>query len=559
MSNVVAIGRTQVLVVGGGPIGLALALDLGQRGVTCTLVEQGEAKAGPAKMILVSVRSMEYCRRLGVAKECLNWGFPPEHSLDNVFVTSLTGFEIGRVPMPTMAEYGPSRFSPEGQAFCPQTWFDPILRKKALENPNVKMHFGTRLEGLEQSSSGVRATLHDLNSGSKHSIVADYVIGADGYASTVRRLLGISMRGEEHLDNSINVELSIPNLDRFHNKGRAGRYIVLGPEGTFATFITVDGRDLWRITFYCGRDGDPKLFDTKAGIKRCLGRDDVPYEIKSVGYWVRRGVVADTFRDGRIFLAGDAAHTHPPNGGFGMNTGLGDAENLAWKLAAVLHGWGGNGLLDSYDQERRPACHRAVDESLANYRRLVGTTDLTRIADTGSEGERLRRDVGQRLVSTNMLAWQPIGIHLGVIYEPSSLVVSDDTPKPTDDRVGYNPTARPGSRAPHAWIDNKRSTLDFFGTSYVILRFDQVPVDASSLVRAAHRRGIPIQQIDITDRNIVDLYERKLVLVRPDGYVAWRGTRIPADVEGFIDRICGAATSAACWNSEQFSSVVAAE
>ena len=550
---------TQVLIIGSGPVGLALAADLGRRGIAALVVEQNEPKIGPAKMILVGVRSMEFCRRLGIADKPVNWGFPPDHSLDNVFVTSLSGYELGRIPMPRMGQYGPSRYSPEAQAYCPQTWFDPILRNRAEEFPSVQLRYRHRLEEFVQDERGVQASVTNLDTGQRELISASYLVGGDGYASSVRKLMGIEMRGRPFIDNSINIEVAIPDLDRYHDKGRAGRYIMVGPEGTWATFISVDGHDLWRITLYGANDIDLKGVDLDKAIKRCIGRDEVSYEVKSVGHWVRRAVVADRFNDGRVLIAGDAAHTHPPNGGFGMNTGIGDAENLAWKLAAALEGWGGERLLDSYDTERRPACHRAMEESLANYSRLVGGTVLQDVAETSSRGERARRELGERLVSANTLAWRPYGIHLGLMYDPSPLVIPDGSPRPVDDRIGYIPTSRPGSRAPHGWLPDGQSMLDLFGDGYVLLRFGKVPREAFGLVQAARAARVPLKVHDITDRNLADLYEQPLVLVRPDGHVAWRGERIPADVAHMIDQIRGGSTAPASVREVQPQYLLAAE
>ena len=558
--GVARITRTPVLIVGSGPVGLTLAADLGWRGIPCTVVEQGEAKIGPAKMILVSVRSMEICRRLGFSEKVVNWGFPRNRSLDNVFVTGLQGYEIGRIAMPTMGEYGPSRYSPEAQAYCPQTWFDPIVRDFAASQPEVTLRYQTRLESFEQSDRGVRAVVIDLVSGQREYIHADFLVGCDGNTSPVRHALDIAMRGHPHLDNSINVELTIPSLAAHHDKGDAGRFVLVGQEGTWATLITVDGRDLWRITLYGVDETDPKSTDLHVAIRRALG-EGVAYEIKSVGHWVRRAVVADRFQDGRVFLAGDACHTHPPNGGFGMNTGLGDAADLAWKLAAHFAGWGGQWLLSSYDDERRPACHRAMEESLSNYGRLVGGTIFADIEKATMQGDRLRRELGRKLSEDNTKAWRPVGIHLGLSYDPSPIIFADGSPRPEDDRIGYLPTSRPGSRAPHAWLPDGRSTLDLFGRGFSLLRFGRVPVDETPLTRAARRSAFPVAVHDISDRNIADLYEAKLVLVRPDGHVAWRGNSVPSAPDAVLDKVRGATRPAAgrYANFSEMSPLVAAE
>lgn len=537
------VSTTPVLIVGGGPIGLALATDLGQRGIACSLVEQSDTKIGAAKMILVSVRSMELCRRLGISDEVANWGFPGDFCLDNVFVAGgLQGREFARIKMPRMNEPAHSDISPERQRHCPQTWFDPILREKAKSYDHVKLSYRQRLETFTQDEEGVTAQVVNLATGERQFIRSQYLVGCDGYGSTVRRMLGIDARGERYLDTSINIEIDVEDLSALHHIGNAGRYVMVGPEGTWATFIAVDGRRTWRITLYGANDIDVDRIDIDAAIRRCVGKD-FEYRINSVGKWVRRMVVADRFRDGRVLLAGDAAHTHPPNGGFGMNTGLGDSADLAWKLEAILKGWGGEHLLESYDLERRPACHRAAAESLINYRRLTGKTSHPDIEADTDAGRAAREQLGERLERENTKAWQPLGIHLGHIYHPSNIVITDGSRPPPDDTIGYQPTTFPGARAPHAWLSQDCSTLDLFGEGFVLMRFKKI--DVTALVACARRLGIPLRLVDIDKPEIATLYEHSLVLVRPDGHVAWRGQACPVLPDQLLRRVTGHATEMA--------------
>jgi 2-polyprenyl-6-methoxyphenol hydroxylase-like FAD-dependent oxidoreductase len=539
MSQPTAIIETPVLIVGGGPIGLALAADLGRRGVTALLVEQNENKLGPAKMLEVSVRTMEFCRQLGIADKVRDWGFPSDWPLDSAFVTDLAGYEIGRVRTPALGAAQSSTHSPERGRPCPQTWFDPILQDHARSFPNITVRHRVALEGFVQDADGVTATLQNRDTGETEAVRTGYLVGCDGFGSMVRELLGIPIRGEPHLDWSMTVYLRIPDLVRYHDKEQAFRYVFVGPEGTWSFLSIVDGKDLWRLQLV-GIDKERlQATDIPALVRRCFGRDGIPYTIETTSLWVRKRTVADRFMDGRVFLAGDSAHAHPPNGGLGMNTGIQDAFDLGWKLAAVLQGWGRPALLESYDHERRPASARAAEVSLTNYRRLVSAAQRADILSPTPAGDEARRIIGAGLVEENEKSWHPVGVHLGYIYHPSPIVVADGTPLPPDDTFGYTPTAFPGARAPHVWLGDGRSILDLFGESFVLLKFSEAPSEL--LEQAAAQCGIPLAVHRIDSPEAAALYDRALVLVRPDGHVAWRGDTMPNDAAAIVDTVRGAA------------------
>lgn len=532
----------EVLIAGAGPIGLALAADLGRRGVNTLVVEKGPNEIGSAKMLEVSVRTMEFCRQLGIADKVRHWGFPDDWALDTAFVTSMTGYELGRVRIPDLGSRSDSDFSPERGRPCPQTWFDPILQDFARTFPNVRIKHHCQLKSFLQDDSGVSAQVRFLADNRPESIRAQYLVGCDGYSSTVRDLLGIEVRGDKHIDWSMTIYLRLPKFSTVHDKKSAFRYVFVGAEGTWSFLSIVDGRDLWRLQLV-GVDRERlQAADIEALIFRAAGRP-VAYEIVDRTLWVRKRTVADRFRDGRVFLAGDSAHAHPPNGGLGMNTGIQDAFDLGWKLTGLLRGWGGPGLLDSYDYERRPAASRAVDVSLRNYRSLISAEQRSQIETEGPAGAAARAAVGLALESENQKVWQAVGVHLGYIYHTSPIVVPDGSDKPADDTIGYVPTAFPGARAPHVWIAENTSILDLFGMNFVLLDFGAE--STAPLQAAAAQRKVPLAVHRIDDPAAASLYARKLVLVRPDGHVAWRGDALPTDCAELIDTIRGAGLNAA--------------
>src|SRR6185437_12616859 len=395
-----------VLIAGGGPIGLALAGDLGRRGVAALLVEQNENRIGSAKMLEVSVRTMEFCRQCGIADKVRHWGFPLDHRLDSAFVTDMRGYEIGRVVTPSLAEQVSLPFSPERSLPCPQTWFDPILQDYARSFPTIALRHQTKLEGFVQDEGGVTATLLDRRTDRRETLRCDYLVGCDGFASTVRELLGIEVRGERHIDWSMTIYLRVADLARYHDKRQAFRYVFVGPEGTWSFLTAVDGKDLWRLQLVGLDAAKLEETDISALFHRCMGRA-VPHTIEDKSLWVRKRTVADRFMDGRVFIAGDAAHAHPPNGGLGMNTGIQDSFDLGWKIAAVLNGWGGANLLESYDYERRPASARATEVSLKNFKRLTDDSRDAEIDAPGAKGDAIRRRIGRQLVEANEKVWHP--------------------------------------------------------------------------------------------------------------------------------------------------------
>jgi 2-polyprenyl-6-methoxyphenol hydroxylase-like FAD-dependent oxidoreductase len=529
-----------ILIVGGGPVGLALAGDLGWRGVPCLLIEQSDGSIYQPRQDFVGIRTMEFCRRWGLVDAVEASPYPRDVPQDNVYVTSLAGYELGRERFPSMGDEKPPPTSPQKRERCPQNMFDPILRAFASAQPSVELRYRTRLVGFVQERDCIVATVEDLDAARRYDIAAHYIAGCDGARSLVRETLGIGMTGNPAVTYTTNIIFRCPHFVSLHDKGQAYRFIILGTEGVWATIVAINGRDQWRMSIVGSAEPrELSLDEIHAAIRRSVGID-FDYEILTILPWVRRELVADRFRNGRGFILGDAAHMMSPTGGFGMNTGLGDAVDLSWKLAAVLEGWGGAALLDTYGIERRPVGARNVAEASRNLRRMLAPRHNPALLDAGEEGARVRQEVGREFSDSMRHEWFTLGMHLGYRYEGSPICWRDGTAAPPDDPKTYVPTARPGHRAPHAWLSDGRSTLDLVGRGFTLLDLGADATDVAALREAAQQCGVPMQAARIDEPHVLALYERRLALVRPDGHVAWRDDRVPAEPARLIDCVRGA-------------------
>lgn len=534
--------ETPVLIVGAGPVGLALAGDLGFRGQACTLIERSDGQVLQPKMDMVGIRTMEFCRRWGIVADVESAGYNRAYPQDCAWVTTLTGHEFGREVFPAPQDEKCPPQSPQKRERCPQNFFDPVLRRFAERTPGVTLRYRTELVGFAEDDDGVTSTLRDLESGGTFEVRSKYLVGTDGGASAVRHALGIEMAGEPTLTYTTNVVFRTDNLEALHDLRPAYRYIFIGPEGTWATLVAINGRDQWRFSLV--GDGTMQTHSEevmRAAIVRAVGKE-FDFEILSMLPWIRRQLVADSYGTKRVFLAGDAAHLTSPTGGFGMNTGIQDAVNLSWKLAAALQGWGGPHLLESYETEMRPVAIRNVSEATGNLKRMLSPRVVSpgpgMFADT-PEAERKRREFGEAYTELMKREWFSIGIHLGYVFEGSPVVVPDGTPRPEDTVQTYTPTARPGSRAPHVWLEPGKSMLDLFGREFVLLRFGAGAPSGEGLAAAAQTRGVPFREVMIDNAEAAALYERSLVLVRPDGQVVWRADRAPENPGEIIDAVRG--------------------
>ena len=540
MENLIEI---PILIAGGGPVGLALALDLDHMCTQSLVVEQdaGTALVMLAKAGTHSERTLEFCRRWGLVDQIAG-NFPEDLPRDTVYCTTLGGKLIGRSAVSSARKREVPLTSPEMMRRCAQNQFDPILADAVLASSHARLRYNCHFESFTQDDTGVTSILTDLLSGNRLTVRSQYLVACDGAGSKIRQSLDIPFDLIQQMDYSLSAMLRIKNIERFHSFGACERFMFIDSKGTWANMTSVDGKDLWRFTVVGSETAlDPATYDISSVVERALGGSGATYSIERLVPWRRAQTLARTYSRGRVLLAGDSAHTTSPTGGHGLGTGIGDITDVSWILNALTEGWGGPQLLEAYTRERRPVAVRNLGNSTQNYHAWVagGMDNVTR---EGPEGDTARRNIGSAMAVALHQEWFSQGIALGYNYSESPIVVGDGTTPPQDHPSFYVPTARPGHRAPHAWLNDGRSTLDLFGKGFVLLCFDDCADQLQPFHRAALETGLPLKAAYVDQPEIASLYERRLVLVRPDGQVAWRGDTPPADVVDLFNIVRGAST-----------------
>ena len=446
-----------ILIIGAGPVGLALAGDLGWRGKACLVVEQSDGSIYQPRQDMIGIRTMEFCRRWGIVADVEASPYPRDYAQDNVYIAGslVTGWEIGRHPSPSMGDAHPPPQSPQRRERCPQNMFDPILVNFADSFDNVDIHYRHRFIGFELDDDGVTAEIEDLEYGGRKLVRARFLVGCDGANSQVRDEIGVAMLGDPALTYTTNIIFRHEGFEALHDKKRGYRFILLDQTGTWSTIVAINGRDHWRMSIIGNRQDQRKLTNSeiKESIRSAVGCD-FSYEILSVVQWVRRELVAQKFSLENVFIAGDAAHCMSPTGGFGMNTGIGDAIDLSWKLCGVLDGWGGDSLTQSYDAERRPVAITNVAEASGNLTRMLSPGPNLYLLDRSTQGDRTREIVGHNFAEAMQREWNTLGIHLGYCYEESPIICPDGSPQLPYSTMTYTPLVRVLGRLTLRWAPN---------------------------------------------------------------------------------------------------------
>jgi 2-polyprenyl-6-methoxyphenol hydroxylase-like FAD-dependent oxidoreductase len=528
----------EVLLAGGGPCGLMLANELGRRGVRTVLVDEKPSTAFNPQANATQARTMEHYRRLGFADEVRAQGLPPDYPTDIAYFTRYARYEIARFQQPS-----PKRASAEirnlsgswSAAELPhrvsQKFVEMILRRHADLLPSVSLFYGWRLVGFTDSGDSVNAEVERVQDGAKARIRASYLVGGDGPHSFVRQRLGYTYTGEAQAARDFMggrmfaIYLRAPEFYRVVPHEKAWMYVTFNSDRR-AYMAAVDGKQEFAFHTQLRAGEDPDRI-THAGAKAMFEHGvgaPIDAEILSCCAWIAgRTLVAERFQKGRVFLGGDAAHLFTPAGGLGYNTAVNDAVNLGWKLAAVLRGSGGPGLLESYEAERQPVARR----NTAYARKFADSLGLfaavPELEDDTPEGAAARLLAGEYFGRHAREEFNIPGITFGGRYEGSPIIISDGTLPPPDAPNIYVPTACPGGRAPHLWLKDGCSIYDTFGFEWTLLRLDRRVSGVEAWRRTASELGLDLTFVELDSEEARDLYAADLALIRPDQVVAWRG------------------------------------
>jgi len=546
-----AMTEPDVLIVGAGPVGLTLAIDLAWRGIDVTVVEVRARAAPPEpKCNHVAARTMEIFRRLGLSDKVRNAGLPADYPHDISYRTAFTGQELTRIKIPCRRDRFTAKDGPDCNWPTPepphrinQIFLEPILFEHAAAQGRIRIVNRTSIEDVRIDEAGASVALRDLETGKARRLGCRYLIGCDGARSVVRKAIGAEFTGDTVVQRVQSTFIRAPDLIDRQGYERAWGTGSINPRRSGMVYA-IDGRERWLVHNYMKPgEGDFDTVDRDACIRTILGVDaGFHYEIISKEDWYGRRLIAEKFRRGCAFIAGDAAHIWVPYAGYGMNAGIADAMNLSWLLAAHLNGWAPASILDAYEAERWPITSQvsrfAMSHAEAEIRRRGTIPD--QIEEASAEGERIRREVGQLTYEINVQQYAAAGLNFGSYYDASPIIAYDGSAHPDYTMSGYTPSTVPGCRTPHLWYADGTSLYDAMGPEFTLLRTDSA-IDAAPLEEAARRRGVPMQVLDLETPPTATFRGGELVLSRPDQHVAWRGNALPTDCLALIDRIRGAA------------------
>lgn len=513
-----------VLIAGAGPVGMTLALELARHGVPSRMFERAFTTTRHPKMDITNGRSMELFRRLGLAEKLRAAGVPDTHPLDVAWVTSMAGHELHRFKYAPPAELR-ARYHAINDGAQPlepamrvsQIVVEPILQAAVLAEPLIDARWGMAVEGAGQSTTGVWIDVRDRETDQVQRVEGAYLAGCDGGNSTVRNAMDIGLEGDAGVANRYMIHFKSDDRAMLQRFGMAWHY--QSPAGTL---IAQNDVDTWTLHARFPDAVDPDSVDPMDTLRAFLGAD-INAEILVANPWEPHLLLADAYQNGRVFLAGDAAHQYIPTGGYGMNTGIGDAVALGWMLAATLNGWGGPALLAAYEAERRPigGINRGWSGAHTGVRIAIMEAYQAHPNAATDAGE--RASLAAAIAALGNLENEAWGVEFAYRYDASPLIApilaAEPGVAPPDDPAAIPATAWPGMRAPSLILPHGQALLDLFEPSgFTLLCFNSAP-DTSAMEQA----GAPVTRIDLAFDAARNVYGADLALIRPDGHLAWRG------------------------------------
>lgn len=537
-----------IVVAGAGPVGTCLAIDAAQRGVDVIVVERRGAHDPPdAKCNTIAARTMETFRRFGIADEVRAAGLPDDYPTDTVYATSVAGPELARIVMPSRDERGASGFhdsgwpTPESMVRQSQLWLEPILRRKLLSMANVTFYDQTEVVGYDQDAHGVTVHCRSLTDERSFDVHGAYLAGCDGGASQIRKSMGVRLAGDAEIARTRTSLVRSTEIGKLFGDRRPAWMTWVANHQALGNVVAIDGEQLWLVHRAVSlAEPDFESIDLDQSIRDILGVDaDFPFDIVRHEDWVGRRLVADRFRDGRVFLAGDAAHVWVPFAGYGMNAGIADAVNLSWLLCGVSNGWADPQIVDAYEAERQPITEQvsryAMGKLEENAQALTARPIPRILSSRGLVGRFLRRRLGRRLFDINLAQMSPEGLNFGYFYADSPIIIGDGEEAPAYDMGWHTASTVPGCRLPH-FVADGQSILDLLGPDYTVVRFDP-SVD----VEALRQSPLPVTVVDVA-RPEDSAFRHRVLIVRSDTHVVWRGDQLP-QIGGLVAQLRGAVRS----------------
>jgi len=541
-----------VLIVGAGPVGLTLAIDLAWRGIDVTVVESRARAAPPEpKCNHVAARTMEIFRRLGIAQKVRDAGLPADYPHDISYRTTFTGRELTRIKIPCRRDRFTATDGADGNWPTPepphrinQIFLEPILFAHAASQKRIAIINRSSVEKVVVEKKSASVSLRDLESNVVRRLDCRFLIGCDGARSIVRKAIGAELSGDVVIQRVQSTFIRAPDLIDRQRHERAWGTGAINPRRSGMVYA-IDGRERWLVHNYLKPEETD--FDTVGrdeAIRTILGVGaDFRYDIISKEDWYGRRLVATKFRDRSAFIAGDAAHIWVPYAGYGMNAGIADAMNLSWLIAAHLNGWAGEKILDAYEAERWPITSQvsrfAMSHAEAEIRRRGAVP--AEIEEDSARGEAVRREVGRVTYEINVQQYACAGLNFGAYYDSSPIIAYDSGEQPSYTMDNYTASTVPGCRTPHFFTSDGTSLYDAMGPEFTLLRLDPT-IDVVPLALAAQTRRVPLKMLDVKGPVAAAGYDGGLVLSRPDQHVAWRGKCLPGDPAALIDRIRGCAS-----------------